>query len=60
MMIFKRNTSGRGGYFYGRRVSIAYRGFTTAPFVRRRPIRIGSTRLYCLGPIALFVKRPTS
>lgn len=55
MMRFIRNPSGRGGYLEGRRISLAYRGFKIRPFVRRRAIRIGSTRLYCLGPLGLFV-----
>lgn len=56
-MRFVRNPSGRGGYFDGERVSIAYRGFKIRPFIRLRPIGIGSTRLYTLGPLGLFIKR---
>lgn len=56
MMRFIRNASGRGGYLEGRRISLAYRGFKIRPFVRRKPIRIGSTRLFCLGPLGLFVR----
>jgi hypothetical protein len=36
-------------------MKIRYRGFTMRPFIRLTPIAIGSTRLYCWGPIALFV-----
>lgn len=25
------------------------------PWFRRRPVKIGSARLYCLGPIGLFI-----
>lgn len=55
-MRFKRNPSGRGGYFEGERFSFAYRGFRIRPFIRLRPIMIGSTRLYTLGPLGLFIK----
>lgn len=56
-MRFKRNASGRGGYLKGERVSIAYRGFAIRPFIRLTPIRMGDTRLYTLGPLAVFVQR---
>lgn len=54
-MRFKRNASGRGGYLKGQRISITYRGFTIRPFVRLTPIMMGRTRLYTLGPLAVFV-----
>lgn len=56
-MRFVRNPSGRGGYFDGERVSVAYRGFKIRPFIRLRAIGVGSTRLYCIGPLGLFIKR---
>lgn len=56
-MRFKRNASGHGGYLKGDRLSIAYRGFTIRPFIRLTPIRMGGTRLYTLGPLAVFVQR---
>lgn len=54
-MRFKRNASGRGGYLKGQRFSIAYRGFRIRPFFRMAPIIMGRTRLYTLGPLAVFV-----
>lgn len=36
-------------------MKIEYRGFKIRPFVRLSPIRIGRTRLYCIGPVALFI-----
>lgn len=57
MIEFIRNPSGRGGYLDGDRISLAYRGFKIRPFVRWKPIKIGSTRLYCYGPLGLFIKR---
>ena len=56
-MKFVRNPSGRGGYLDGKRISLAYRGFKIRPFIRVKPIRIGSTNLYTIGPIGLFMKR---
>lgn len=38
------------------RVTICYRGWTTRPFVRRKPVNIGTTRLYTWGPIAWFLE----
>lgn len=57
MIKIKRNPSGRGGYLEGKRIMLAYRGFNIPPFIRWKPINIGSTRLYCIGPLGLFVKR---
>lgn len=54
-MRFKRNASGRGGYLKGDRVSVAYRGFTARPLIRVTPITMGSTRLFTLGPLAIFI-----
>lgn len=54
-MRFKRNASGRGRYLKGDRLSIAYRGFTIRRFIRLTPIRMGATRLYTLGPLAVFI-----
>lgn len=56
-MRFVRNPSGRGGYLEGRWVTLAYRGFSIRPFISLKPIGIGSTRLYTLGPLGLFIKR---
>lgn len=56
-MRFVRNPSGRGGYFDGERLAFAYRGFRMRPFIRFKPIGIGSTRLYTIGPLGLFIKR---
>lgn len=58
-MKFIRNPSGRGGYLDGERISLAYRGFKIRPFIRRKPINIGSTKLYCFGPLGLFIKTKT-
>lgn len=54
-MQFKRNPSGRGGYFKGERISLAYRGFKIRPFIRLTAIGIGSTKLFTLGPLVLFI-----
>lgn len=52
----------KDGYLQGKRIDIAYRGFK---FWRRwpryfslKPMNLGDTKLYTLGPIALFIKRP--
>lgn len=40
---------------YGRRrLSFAWRGFTARPVMRRRAVRIGDTRLWTIGPLAIF------
>ncbi|HEY8590125.1 MAG TPA: hypothetical protein VIL55_11295 [Naasia sp.] len=41
-------------------VKLRYRGFRIRPFLRFRPIHIGSTRLYTLGPVAVFIDPPTA
>lgn len=58
MMQFVKNPTGRGGYWRGERISIAYRGFRIRPFLRFRPMWIGSTRLFRLGPLGLFLHSP--
>lgn len=37
------------------RFDFRYRGFIRRPFIKFRPLRIGSTRLFEWGPLALFV-----
>ena len=47
-------------YLQGKRIDIAYRGFKPwkwTVYFSLKPVMIGSTELYRLGPIALFVKR---
>jgi hypothetical protein len=39
-------------------IAIRYRGFV-APFIRFRPIKIGHTRLYTVGPLAIFIHPAT-
>lgn len=55
MMRWQPTIDGTSGYWKGERISLAWRGFTIRPFIRRQPIMVGSTRLYVIGPIALFV-----
>lgn len=38
------------------RIKIAWRGWRMNPFAQLKPIGIGQTRLYLLGPIALFLR----
>lgn len=37
-------------------MKIRYRGFNIKPFLRWKAIRIGNTRLYTIGPVAIFVR----
>ena len=37
-------------------MKIRYRGFNIQPFFRWGSIRIGNTRLYAIGPIAIFIR----
>lgn len=48
-------TRDRDGYIAIGRFKIAYRGWNMRPFIRRHPIRIGRTRLYTIGPAAIFI-----
>lgn len=36
-------------------MKIRYRGFKARPFIRLEVINIGSTKLYCWGPVAIFI-----
>lgn len=49
----------KNGYLQGKRIDMAYRGFKFwrwDQYFSLKPINIGSTKLYVLGPLALFVR----
>lgn len=36
-------------------VTISWRGWKVRPFIRWEIVRIGKTRMFCIGPIAVLV-----
>lgn len=41
-----------------RNADIHYRGWKARPFIRLYAVEIGTTRLYCVGPLAIFIDLP--
>lgn len=42
------------------RVAIHSRSMRAKPFIRKHAIKIGDTKLYNIGPIAIFVRKKTN